>query len=441
MAKLKKGQDGKSSAEGTLKIVKINKSALNNKIRKFLELSEQTEKLEDELVTRAKCYDSLLAKYENELKPIIIESAKNLYILANNIYDTSKTYKISKEQKIELDDLLKRMLYHSFELITPDSKQNDLFISITGYDYLIEKAEIMSNMVEELKNEISKYFGFDVNFSKIDMNNLNFDDIAKQVIRQMIDPENDLSNIPYKVNKKQFEKMLSKMHSDIKLSIVDDLKENKITRQDSKIILEQAEEAYTTKNLLELLKLDIQYYAKNPDKLNDIHVERIDFYIKMMKDNTEFLNQSIHNLAYSTKYEIISKYIEYKSDSSSFLFDNAKLSALSIKKQMELLLNQFESGLSKDVFFELIEGELSDMLVAFEEDFDIDNEEDWDDEDDWDDEEDWDDEDDDDDIEDEDEDEDDEDDEDEDDEDDDEYDDEDEDDQYSFFDDDIDKKP
>ena len=100
MAKLKKGLDGKSSADGTLKIVKINKSPLDKKIRKFLELSEQTEKLENELAARREWFDTILVKYENELKPILIDLSKYLYRFADNIYVTSKKFDINKEQRI-----------------------------------------------------------------------------------------------------------------------------------------------------------------------------------------------------------------------------------------------------------------------------------------------------------------------------------------------------
>ncbi|MDT3737878.1 MAG: hypothetical protein RO257_00095 [Candidatus Kapabacteria bacterium] len=409
MAKLKKGLDGKSSADGTLKIVKINKSPLDKKIRKFLELSEQTEKLGNELAARREWFDTILVKYENELKPILIDLSKYLYRFADNIYVTSKKFDINKEQRIELDEFLIRMLYNSFEFITPDSKQNALFISIAGYDYLQEKAENISNMEEDLRNEISDYFGYEVDFSQINMNILNFDEIANQIIKQFIEKGNALLNIPFKIDNKQFVEMLNKMYNHIKLSIADDLKENKITVQNSKIIIDKAKEAYRTDNLLELFKLEIKYYATNPEKLNDIQVERIDFYIKMMNDNIEFLKHSFHNLAFLSKYDVIFNYIDYIPNGPLILYDNAKSIALSIKKQMEILLNQFEAGLSKNDFFELIDGELSDIIIEFEEEFrmdDEDDDEDWEEEDN-DDDDGW----------------------------------EEDDDQYSFFDDDIDKKP
>ena len=172
--------------------------------------------------------------------------------------------------------------------------------------------------------------------------------------------------------------------------------------------------------------MEIKYYATNPEKLNDIQVERIDFYIKMMNDNIEFLKHSFHNLAFLSKYDVIFNYIDYIPNGPLILYDNAKSIALSIKKQMEILLNQFEAGLSKNDFFELIDGELSDIVIEFEEEFRMDDE---DDDEDLDDDNDWDDEDDEDEYENEDED------------DEDEYENEDDDSQYSFFDDDIDKKP
>ena len=365
---ISKNSEKKENLENEISELKIKEENLDSKLKKYINLLDELEKLEN--FKDKKLEDKLKETTEIDILKKELVSKNDLFKIINieklrkklsNFQELEKELKLLEEQKIIFETEIKILKKSSKELtdkICPflNEKCQNLEDKEAG-DYFSSKISIKTEDLENLKKNIEEK-------TQILVEKVVFEDKRKQYFeleKSIKDLELSLKN--EEINLKEIELDIKNLDMDIqKLIENQEFKNSQMLREKKKELevelrnLNLDEKRENLKNLLENLELEKEKILKNQNSIEN-NLKEIDEYSKKIKEDT---NKNIENIKSEIKTfenkldDLKNPYNEYLKN--NVLAEDLENLLLKVNKNIkELYSLRVEKNLLKEKVFNLEE--------------------------------------------------------------------------------------
>ncbi|WP_336021128.1 SMC family ATPase [Fusobacterium polymorphum] len=365
---ISKNSEKKENLENEISELKIKEENLDSKLKKYINLLDELEKLEN--FKDKKLEDKLKKTTEIDILKKELVSKNDLFKIINieklrkklsNFQELEKELKLLEEQKIIFETEIKTLKKSSKELtdkICPflNEKCQNLEDKEAG-DYFSSKISIKTEDLENLKKNIEEK-------TQILVEKVVFEDKRKQYFeleKSIKDLELSLKN--EEINLKEIELDIKNLDMDIqKLIENQEFKNSQMLREKKKELevelrnLNLDEKRENLKNLLENLELEKEKILKNQNSIEN-NLKEIDEYSKKIKEDT---NKNIENIKSEIKTfenkldDLKNPYNEYLKN--NVLAEDLENLLLKVNKNIkELYSLRVEKNLLKEKVFNLEE--------------------------------------------------------------------------------------
>lgn len=365
---ISKNSEKKENLENEISELKIKEENLDSKLKKYINLLDELEKLEN--FKDKKLEDKLKKTTEIDILKKELVSKNDLFKIINieklrkklsNFQELEKELKLLEEQKIIFETEIKILKKSSKELtdkICPflNEKCQNLEDKEAG-DYFSSKISIKTEDLENLKKNIEEK-------TQILVEKVVFEDKRKQYFeleKSIKDLELSLKN--EEINLKEIELDIKNLDMDIqKLIENQEFKNSQMLREKKKELevelrnLNLDEKRENLKNLLENLELEKEKILKNQNSIEN-NLKEIDEYSKKIKEDT---NKNIENIKSEIKTfenkldDLKNPYNEYLKN--NVLAEDLENLLLKVNKNIkELYSLRVEKNLLKEKVFNLEE--------------------------------------------------------------------------------------
>ncbi|MBX9784933.1 MAG: hypothetical protein K2X48_16705 [Chitinophagaceae bacterium] len=279
--------------------VRINtgKKLLTKNQQAFNKLTTRINKLRNEVTEKKEKYNKIFHIYNTEITPVILELGNEKIKLAKALFAKYTTIKLAIRQKEQVESIIYSFLSDAFTVIAPDEEAEQLYNQFSERAYQEERKEQEESMKSELQDELKKEFGIEIN-----LNDFAGDPAGFEKLHQELNQKFEQQQSQKKKTKKQLEKeQILKQEEEIKkrslrsiyMALVKllhpDAELDETIRLEKEEIMKQVTAAYNTNNLQELLKLELQWVAKENDHLEQLTDEKLKIYNTVLKEQVKEL--------------------------------------------------------------------------------------------------------------------------------------------------------
>ena len=306
---ISKNSEKKENLESEISELKIKEEDLDLKLKKYINLLDELEKLEK--IKKEKSDDKLKTTAEINIFQKNLSLKKDLF-KAINIEIIEKKLSDFQELEKELKLLEKQKIAFEIEINTLKDASNELSSKICPYlkencenlkdkeaeDYFSSKISLKTKELENLKKNIEEK-------TQILVEKVVFEDRKKQYFeleKSIKDLELSLKN--EEINLKEIELDIKNLDMDIqKLIENQDFQNSQMLREKKKELevelrnLNLDEKRENLKNLLEILEIEKEKILKNQNSIKS-NLEEIDEFSKKIKENT---NKNIESIKLEIK--------------------------------------------------------------------------------------------------------------------------------------------
>jgi hypothetical protein len=304
--------DGSESVTTKLQVSAIDKKVLTKNQQMFNKLTQQIEKLENDIVKETKFLDTLSDIYRKEILSLECEIAQHKIRLAMALDDASTRFKFSKSQVKDIKGTITSLFDDAFRTVEPTPEQEAVYDRWAELSY---KDEVQRQKDEEMNmfNEVfSEFFG--KNVEDFDGNPEDFEKFQQEFFSHHKEEKKSFQNktkkqLEKEAAKKIEEELKTKSVRSIYISLAKVLHPDAETdpdlRHEKEQVMKQVTVAYEEKDLQMLLKLEIEWVHKTTAHLDELSDEKLKMYISVLKEQVDQLKKEKYQLVRKPQYSVI----------------------------------------------------------------------------------------------------------------------------------------
>ena len=290
----------------------------------FNKLTKRIEGVQKKIDSETKKLEELLALYHKEVFPRVLELGNLKIKLCHLLHEKRKAVSLSKKQNQKLDEVIIDLLDDAFSVVEPEEPTKIIYNTYTGGDFDEESKEEEEDLKQAFAEMFYKQFGIKLDPSLLD-EDPDFTKIEEQLKHQI--DEKYGTQKPRKKTKKQAEKeALVQQKEDLKkkslrsiyLSLVKllhpDTEQDKDLRLEKEEVMKKVTTAYDNKDMMELLKIEMQWVKVHEQSLNNTDVNTVAIYVQLLKDQLQQLEFELDMVYNNPKYADV---IEYQKTTDS----------------------------------------------------------------------------------------------------------------------------
>lgn len=317
------GEEEKAAPVTSLKITPQGKKVLSKEQQQFNRLNKRIENLEKEIIAEHEKLNRILELYSGELHPLRLSVAQKRTAFAITLGKATKIFKFGKRQLGFIQSIILDQFDEAFAFITPTKEQESFYDEWSDISYQEEiehqKGETQTYMTEQLKQ-----MGITIDLSDIDESPEGFARLQEKLRSEMERLGSSFQQNHRKRKKsvqqslreqrqKEEEELKNKSIRSIYISLVKvmhpDLESSPALKKEKEDIMKQITTAYENKDLLTLLKLEMQWMQKENSHLAQLAEEKLKLYNMALKEQVAALEQEKFMAQQHPRFIPISKYV------------------------------------------------------------------------------------------------------------------------------------
>jgi len=361
------------------------KKIISKEQQAFNKLTAKINSLQQKIESTTSTLQKINTHYHSQVSPKITELGKLKISLAHLLHGKRKMVKLTNVKNEKLNYTIYSLLEDAFSVIEPDKKAIELYnYYAPGASFEEEVNAQKSNAMDELSDMFYQQFGVKIDLSNVD-ENTDYEKLQQQFEEQMQNAEyKKPTGKGRKKTKKQLDKeameerkeaIKNKSLRSIYLSLAKMLHPDTVTDEGLKVEKEEMMKvvtlAYNQKNLMELLRLEMQWVNNHQDSLANLDKSTLDIYIDLLKDQAKDLQSQLQMLYLNPAYsriahyplhseEVALKYLDQ--DVKGYTLANKKVEDKITNLQSELYLKAIISSCIEDFY----EEDENDMDMDFD---------------------------------------------------------------------------
>ncbi|MDA3613232.1 hypothetical protein [Polluticaenibacter yanchengensis] len=297
-------------------VIKAKDGGLLSKEQKmFNRLTLQIESLNRKIKENEILLEQQLKYYHENILPANLEIAGQKINIAILISDCAEKIKLSKTQSSDFAETILVLLTDAFQYVVPTAEQEAIYDKWSANTY---QEAIDSRLYEEKQEliEVLEFFGIDMD--KVDFNNP--EDMA-ELQRKILEMQQTASeNSGYSKNQKksrtqlkkeaqqkETEAIQNKSIRDIYISLAKvlhpDSSDDSLDMTQKEELMKRLVNAYEKKDLPTLLALEIEWLNKQQNNIAEISEQKLNAYIRVLKDRVNNLNDEFFKLVNHPRYQ------------------------------------------------------------------------------------------------------------------------------------------
>jgi hypothetical protein len=346
----------KENHQGTSQPIQIKKGGipLSKEQQAFNRLSKRIEKLQKQIQDETKRLEDLNNLYNKEVSPNIFELGRLKIELCHLLDQKRVDIKLSNAQRQKLDTILLDFLDDAFTVIEPNEATKKLYEKYSGLNYEEELSRQESSMGEEFSTMLYEQFGIQLDPS-VFTSQPDFEKIEAE-LKQQWESQN-IHKKPRKKSQKQLEKeeqkkqkesLKSKSVRSIYIALAKmlhpDTEQNELLKKEKEEMMKQVVAAYESKNLMLLLKLEMQWIKGHNDSFNNMGMETLNLYVELLKDQVKELEEELHMLNINPIYSNIEEFCDIDKNTALWAIRNQGESYKEVNKEIHSIIDLLEQG-------------------------------------------------------------------------------------------------
>jgi hypothetical protein len=284
----------------------------------FNKLTKRIDSLKNKINFETTKLDGLLTLYHKEVFPKVLELGNLKIKLCKLLHEKRKAISLSKKQNEKLDEVIIDLLDDAFSVIEPAEATKQMYNAYTGGDFDEESKEEEEDLKHSFAEMFYQKFGLKFDPSLLD-ENPDFGKIEEHLKQQV--EENKNNQKPKKKTKKQMEKealeqqkeeLKKKSLRSIYLSLAKllhpDTEQDENLRLEKEEIMKKVTTAYDKKDMMELLKIEMQWVKAHEQSLHKTDVNTLVVYTQLLKDQLQQLEFELDMVYNNPKYADVREY-------------------------------------------------------------------------------------------------------------------------------------
>ncbi len=308
------------NGNATNKIVQIQRSTKqqSKEHQAFNKLIKRIDNVQGKIDSETEKLEALLALYNKEVFPKVQELGKLKVQLCHLLDEKRNKINLSKKQNEKLDAVIIDLLDDAFSVVEPEEATKKLYNRYTGGDFDAESKEEEEDLKQAFSEMFYERFGLKLDPSLLE-GNPDFSKIEEELKNQI--NEKDSNQKPKKKTKKQAEReALERQKEDLKkkslrsiyLSLAKllhpDTEQDENLRLEKEEIMKKVTTAYDNKDMMELLKIEMQWVKTHEQSLHKTDVNTLTAYVELLKDQLKQLEFELDMVYSNPKYSDILQY-------------------------------------------------------------------------------------------------------------------------------------
>jgi hypothetical protein len=308
------------NGNATNKIVQIQRGATkqSKEHQAFDKLIKRIDSVQRKIDSETKKLETLLSLYQSEVFPKLQELCNLKIKLSHLLHEKRMMISLSKKQNEKLNDVIIDLLDDAFSIVEPDEKTKEMYNNYTGGDIDSEIKEEEGDLKQAFSEMFYKQFGLKLDPTLLE-GTPDFTKIEEELTNQIKEKESDKK--PKKKTKKQAEREMLERHKDelkkkslrsVYLSLAKllhpDTEQDENLRLEKEEIMKKVTTAYDNKDMMGLLKIEMQWVKTHEQSLHKTDVNTLTAYVLLLRDQLKQLEFELHMVYNNPKYAEVMEY-------------------------------------------------------------------------------------------------------------------------------------
>lgn len=305
---------------GKLIISRANKKRLTKNQEAFNKITAQIEKLRKDIAKKQLHFDNAMDVY-SAIHPLRKRKAEELRKVFDILWGVYKSKRLSRSDQRLLKKILQDDMYEIFQLLAdkPDEDLKNIFRELEGESY----EQVLKREDAEMKEEVKEMFGqmdIDINLDEVEDEAQLAAKLA-EARHKLMEQEEQKQHQRQKNKKKtarQVEKQnmqqaaeevkqknISTIYRQLAKLFHPDLEQDEARRAEKEMLMKQLTTAYQSKNLHDLLLLELKWIHKETNHLESLTEEKLAVYLQVLREQAKELEQEKYNLFQQPRYYVL----------------------------------------------------------------------------------------------------------------------------------------
>jgi len=364
----------------SVKIAAKGKQTLTKNQQLFNKLTKKIEELEIDIEESKKRLTDLLDEYGKKITPKKTEIANANIKLAMAIAGTKNDYKYSKAQYDKLRRAILLLCDEAFQLTQPSPEQEAFYDEWAETSYHEEIEIQQKDAAEQFAAYANFHFGIDIDPEIFEGTPEDFARIQEEIKAKIEQRQRKNRTKERKKTKKQLEKEeLLKAEETIKAKSIrsiyialakvlhPDAETNIELKVEKEEIMKQVTVAYENKDLLTLLKLEMEWVKKTTEHLDEMADETLKIFNTALNQQVEELIQERLAMLHSPHFRPIARYTHMKEKTAKNLINKEAKELHKVSENLDTIRSMIVLESNKKEILSIIE----EYVLVNEEDDDI----------------------------------------------------------------------
>jgi hypothetical protein len=349
----------------TLKIKSKDKKVLSKEQQLFNKLTSRIENLENAILSDGEKMDRLLTFYSNETLPVIKEAVAAGFQLAKAVDNGSQKFKLNRNQTQRIAEIILLLCEGAGEVIS----------DAPGVDELTEKWADIANewlkedefdLVQVIANDFfNDLIGFEDDSWEFDADSDSFHG-SKQKVGENWPPTQGKKGAQPRQRKKTDRqlameearkaaentklKTLRQIYIALAKILHPDSEPDPGRKSEKDDLMKRVTIAYEEKDLMTLLRLELEWVHKNADSLSDVTNEKLMVYIEALQQQVKELERQKVAQMYHPRYYYIKAYAYLPEKQAILKIQQVRSKIINEVKELKNKLLRVESASTKKEF-------------------------------------------------------------------------------------------
>lgn len=308
----------------TQSIIRIqdSKNTLSKEQQAFNKLTARINTLQKRIKETEDYMGHLSEIYQKEIYTKILVLSGLKIQLAHLMDQKREQVKLSQKNSEMLDEIISDLLNDALSVAEPDEDTKALYERYSGEGvYEEEIREQEDAMKQDFADFLKEQFGVNLDAEML-TDNPDYDKIQESLEAQF--EEQKAKNLKRKKTKKQLEKeSLEEQKENIKnkslrsiyLSLAKilhpDTHGDELLRTEKEEMMKKVTVAYNKKDMMELLRLEMQWVRTQENSLASVDIDTIKIYVQLLKDQVKELEQNLFSIRFNPAYQNVGHLAEH----------------------------------------------------------------------------------------------------------------------------------
>jgi hypothetical protein len=283
--------------DGNILNIKQQKKALSKNQQSFNRLTARITNLRSEIEFTSARLVQLRGFYTSEINPLVEEFAKTKISLAKTLAEKCKIIKLTEKKQEEAAYVILDLLDEAFLVVAPDAEAEKLYNDISEISYQDAIREEQEELKEDLQDQLYDMFGIDIDMSDFDESPEGYakfqDKIREKIGYQDKSKKKTKKQLEKEARLLQDEEVKKRSIRSIYMSLAKllhpDTEMDETLKKEKEEVMKEITKAYNENDLSSLLKLELQWVAKETDHLEKLTDEKLQIYISVLKEQVKEL--------------------------------------------------------------------------------------------------------------------------------------------------------